>query len=93
MAFSDVRDAEKASYTEGGFDIDKWAKWRRNIIEEVGRVDVALFDATFYQNGEIPTAICLKFRTHLWRKPSVYLKIRLINRRLNSSISTTPIPF
>jgi pyrroloquinoline quinone biosynthesis protein B len=35
-------------------DIDKWAKWQRNIIEEVGRVEVALLDATFYQNGEIP---------------------------------------
>jgi pyrroloquinoline quinone biosynthesis protein B len=35
-------------------DIDKWAKWQRNIIAEVSRVDVALLDATFYQNGEIP---------------------------------------
>jgi pyrroloquinoline quinone biosynthesis protein B len=35
-------------------DIDKWAKWQRNIIEEVSKVDVALLDATFYQNGEIP---------------------------------------
>jgi pyrroloquinoline quinone biosynthesis protein B len=35
-------------------DIDKWAKWKRSIIEEVGRVEVALLDATFYQNGEIP---------------------------------------
>ena len=35
-------------------DIDKWAKWQHNIIEEVGRVEVALLDATFYQNGEIP---------------------------------------
>jgi pyrroloquinoline quinone biosynthesis protein B len=35
-------------------DIDKWAKWKRGIIEEVGRVEVALLDATFYQNGEIP---------------------------------------
>ena len=35
-------------------DIDKWSKWQRNIIDEVGRVDVALLDATFYQNGELP---------------------------------------
>lgn len=35
-------------------DIDKWSKWQHNIIEEVGRVDVALLDATFYKNGEIP---------------------------------------
>ncbi len=35
-------------------DIDKWSKWERNIVEEVGRVEVALLDATFYKNGEIP---------------------------------------
>ncbi len=35
-------------------DIDKWAKWQRNILDEVGRVDAALLDATFYQNGELP---------------------------------------
>ena len=35
-------------------DIDKWSKWERNIIDEVGRVEVALLDATFYKNGEIP---------------------------------------
>jgi pyrroloquinoline quinone biosynthesis protein B len=35
-------------------DIDKWAKWPRNIVEEVAKVDWALLDATFYQNGEIP---------------------------------------
>ena len=35
-------------------DIDKWAKWQRNIIEEVAQVDMAFLDATFYQNGELP---------------------------------------
>jgi pyrroloquinoline quinone biosynthesis protein B len=35
-------------------DIDKWAKWQRNIVEEVGKVDLALLDGTFYKNGEIP---------------------------------------
>jgi pyrroloquinoline quinone biosynthesis protein B len=35
-------------------DIDKWSKWQRNIVQEVGKVDFALLDATFYQNGEIP---------------------------------------
>jgi pyrroloquinoline quinone biosynthesis protein B len=35
-------------------DIDKWAKWSRKIEDEVSRVEVALLDATFYQNGEIP---------------------------------------
>lgn len=35
-------------------DIDKWGKWKRNIIEEIKVVDYAFLDGTFYQNGEIP---------------------------------------
>jgi pyrroloquinoline quinone biosynthesis protein B len=35
-------------------DIDKWPLWDRDIREEVKRVDVALLDATFYQEGELP---------------------------------------
>ena len=35
-------------------DIDKWEKWERNIIAEVGNVDMALLDGTFYKNGELP---------------------------------------
>lgn len=35
-------------------DINKWEKWGLDIIEEIKKVDYALLDATFYQNGEIP---------------------------------------
>lgn len=35
-------------------DIDKWPLWERDIRAEVVRVDVALLDATFYQEGELP---------------------------------------
>jgi pyrroloquinoline quinone biosynthesis protein B len=35
-------------------DIDKWPLWDRDIRTEVARVDVALLDATFYQEGELP---------------------------------------
>jgi pyrroloquinoline quinone biosynthesis protein B len=35
-------------------DIDKWPLWDRDIRSEVARVDVALLDATFYQDGELP---------------------------------------
>ena len=35
-------------------DIDKWPLWDRDIRDEVARVDVALLDATFYQEGELP---------------------------------------
>ncbi|MBL7825338.1 MAG: MBL fold metallo-hydrolase [Saprospiraceae bacterium] len=35
-------------------DIDKWEKWQSNVVEEVRKVDYALVDATFYQDGELP---------------------------------------
>ncbi|MEM0998168.1 MAG: MBL fold metallo-hydrolase [Bacteroidota bacterium] len=35
-------------------DIDKWAKWERDIAEEIAAVDYALLDATFFAEGEIP---------------------------------------
>jgi len=35
-------------------DIDKWSKWNLDISKEISKVDYALIDATFYQNGEIP---------------------------------------
>ncbi len=35
-------------------DIDKWEKWNRNIEDEIKKVDVALLDGTFYENGELP---------------------------------------
>jgi pyrroloquinoline quinone biosynthesis protein B len=35
-------------------DIDKWPLWDRDIRAEVACVDVALLDATFYEEGELP---------------------------------------
>lgn len=35
-------------------DIDKWPLWKKDIRAEVARVEVALLDATFYQEGELP---------------------------------------
>jgi len=35
-------------------DIDKWPLWDRDIRAEVAWVDVALLDATFYEDGELP---------------------------------------
>ena len=35
-------------------DIDKWEKWRKNILEEINEVDYAFLDATFYDANEIP---------------------------------------
>jgi pyrroloquinoline quinone biosynthesis protein B len=35
-------------------DIDKWEKWKKDILTETGKVDMALLDGTFYQDGELP---------------------------------------
>jgi pyrroloquinoline quinone biosynthesis protein B len=35
-------------------DINKWDKWNRSITDEIGKVDIALIDATCYDNGELP---------------------------------------
>ncbi len=36
-------------------DIDKWEKWDRDIKEEIGKVDYAIVDATFYSGEELNT--------------------------------------
>ncbi|HFA49723.1 MAG TPA: pyrroloquinoline quinone biosynthesis protein PqqB [Bacteroidetes bacterium] len=35
-------------------DIDKWDLWEKDILHEIAKVDYALLDGSFYQNGEIP---------------------------------------
>ncbi len=35
-------------------DINKWELWKKNIVEEVKKVDYAFIDATFFKDGEIP---------------------------------------
>ena len=35
-------------------DIDKWEQWERPVEDLIAEVDVALLDATFYADGEIP---------------------------------------
>ena len=34
-------------------DINKWDIWKKNIIEEIAKVDYAFIDATFYSGDEI----------------------------------------
>ena len=38
-------------------DIDKWYKWKRNIIEEVKKVDYAFLDAAFLNQNEVKRAM------------------------------------
>lgn len=35
-------------------DINKWDKWDRSIVDEVKSTDIALLDATFYDDTELP---------------------------------------
>lgn len=35
-------------------DIDKWERWEERIEARIARVDVALLDATFFGDGELP---------------------------------------
>ncbi len=35
-------------------DIDKWSKWKLDIVDQVKAVDYALIDATFFGDGELP---------------------------------------
>jgi pyrroloquinoline quinone biosynthesis protein B len=35
-------------------DINKWELWERSISEEIGNVDYALLDATFFDGDELP---------------------------------------
>ncbi|RCS26423.1 pyrroloquinoline quinone biosynthesis protein PqqB [Polaribacter sp. WD7] len=38
-------------------DIDKWEKWKKNIIDEVKKVDYAFLDATFFNQKEVKRAM------------------------------------
>ncbi len=38
-------------------DIDKWHKWKKNIIKEVKNVDYAFLDATFLNQNEVKRAM------------------------------------
>lgn len=38
-------------------DIDKWSKWKSDIVEKVKEVDYAFLDATFYEDGELPNRV------------------------------------
>ena len=35
-------------------DIDKWSLWEKDIVSMIKKVDYALLDATFFEDGELP---------------------------------------
>ncbi len=72
-------------------DINKWTLWKKNIVEEVKKVDYALIDATFFKNGEIPRPMSevphpfIEETIALFNKESEMLKSKIIFIHFNHS--------
>ncbi len=72
-------------------DINKWTLWKKNIVEEVKKVDYALIDATFFKNGEIPRPMSevphpfIEETVALFNKESEMLKSKIIFIHFNHS--------
>jgi pyrroloquinoline quinone biosynthesis protein B len=50
MGFMIIGPKKSALYIP---DIDKWSKWKTNIVTAVAKVDIAFLDATFYDAKEV----------------------------------------
>ena len=65
-------------------DIDKWHKWKKNIIDEVKKVDYAFLDATFFNQKEVKRAMTevphpfIKETVNLFKNESVSTKNKVI---------------
>ncbi|MBP2833473.1 MBL fold metallo-hydrolase [Aquimarina sp. U1-2] len=72
-------------------DINKWSLWKKNIVEEVKKVDYALIDATFFKNGEIPRPMSevphpfIEETVALFKKESEQIKSKIIFIHFNHS--------
>ncbi|WP_298780078.1 MBL fold metallo-hydrolase [uncultured Polaribacter sp.] len=65
-------------------DIDKWHKWKHNIIEEVKKVDYAFLDATFLNQNEVKRAMSevphpfIEETTNLFKNETLATKNKVI---------------
>jgi pyrroloquinoline quinone biosynthesis protein B len=65
-------------------DIDKWHKWKKNIIEEVKKVEYAFVDATFLDQNEVKRAMTevphpfIKETINLFKDESLATKNKVI---------------
>lgn len=65
-------------------DIDKWHKWKKNIIEEVKKVEYAFVDATFLNQNEVKRAMTevphpfIKETMNLFKNESLATKNKVI---------------
>lgn len=75
-------------------DIDKWHKWKRNIIEEVKKVDYAFLDATFLNKNEVKRAMTevphpfIEETIDLFRNESLETKAKVIFIHFNHTNPT-----
>ncbi|WP_299889254.1 MBL fold metallo-hydrolase [uncultured Lacinutrix sp.] len=72
-------------------DINKWKLWKKNIVEEVKKVDYAFLDATFFKEGEIPRPMSevphpfIEETVALFDKESKNLKSKIVFIHFNHS--------
>ncbi|NER17736.1 MBL fold metallo-hydrolase [Spongiivirga citrea] len=72
-------------------DIDKWSKWEKDVVAEVKRVDYALIDASFFEDGEIPRPMSevphpfIKETAALFKNESPEVKSKVIFIHFNHS--------
>lgn len=75
-------------------DINKWHKWKKNIVEEVKEVDYAFLDATFLEDGEIPRPMSevphpfISETVNLFKNESLEIKNKVVFIHFNHSNPT-----
>ncbi|MGK0412207.1 MAG: pyrroloquinoline quinone biosynthesis protein B [Polaribacter sp.] len=75
-------------------DIDKWHQWKKNIIEEVKKVDYAFLDATFLNQKEVKRAMTevphpfIQETTNLFKNESLSTKNKVIFIHFNHTNPT-----
>ncbi|WP_299437937.1 MBL fold metallo-hydrolase [uncultured Aquimarina sp.] len=72
-------------------DINKWSLWKKNIVDEVKKVDYAFIDATFFKDGEIPRPMAevphpyIQETIDLFKNESKEIKSKIIFIHFNHS--------
>ncbi|CAA0172554.1 MBL fold metallo-hydrolase [Tenacibaculum maritimum] len=75
-------------------DIDKWQQWKKNIIEEVKKVDYAFLDATFLHQKEVKRAMTevphpfIEETINIFKKESIATKSKIIFIHFNHTNPT-----
>ncbi|MEI9958825.1 MAG: MBL fold metallo-hydrolase [Ferruginibacter sp.] len=65
-------------------DIDKWERWDKDIIAQIGKVDMALLDGTFYKNGGTAWQGYERSATSFCRRKYAAVFIAAFNRKIKN---------